>query len=54
MSEETIPGEQVVRDKKTTITYTPQDIEGYDYGGWSIQLPDSSIPETGDKKACFS
>ena len=50
MSEETIPGEQVVRDKKTTITYTPQDIEGYDYGGWSIQLPDSSIPETGDKK----
>lgn len=50
MSEETILGEQVVRDKKTTITYTPQDIEGYDYGGWSIQLPDSSIPETGDKK----
>lgn len=50
ISEETVQGEKVVRDKKTSITYTPQNIDGYDYGGWSIQLPDSSIPETGDKK----
>ncbi|MCI8521399.1 MAG: hypothetical protein HFE51_10215 [Clostridia bacterium] len=50
MSEETVQGEQVVRDKKTTISYTPQDVEGYDYGGWSVQLPDSSIEGTGEEK----
>ncbi|MGN0107031.1 MAG: hypothetical protein ACI4A5_04955 [Hominilimicola sp.] len=49
MSEETIPGEQVVRDKKTIVSYTPQDVDGYDYGGWSVQLPDSSIEGTGEE-----
>lgn len=49
MSEETIPGEQVVRDKKTVVSYTPQDVDGYDYGGWSVQLPDSSIEGTGEE-----
>lgn len=50
MSEETIPGEQVVRDKKTIISYTPQNVDGYDYGGWSVQLPNSDIEGTGDEK----
>lgn len=50
MSEETIPGEQVVRDKKTTISYTPQNVDGYDYGGWSVQLPNSDIEGTGEEK----
>lgn len=49
MSEETIPGEQVVRDKKAIISYTPQKVEGYDYGGWSVQLPNSEIEGTGDE-----
>lgn len=50
MSEETIKGEQVVRDKKTVISYTPKDIDGYDYGGWSVQLPNSDIEGTGEEK----
>lgn len=49
MSEETIPGEQVVSDKKTIVSYMPQDVDGYDYGGWSVQLPDSSIEGTGEE-----
>ncbi len=49
MSEETIQGEQVVRDKKTIISYTQQNVDGYDYGGWSVQLPNSDIEGTGEK-----
>lgn len=50
MSEETIPGGQVVRDKKAIISYTPQNVDGYDYGGWSVQLPNSDIEGTGEEK----
>ncbi len=49
IDESTITGEQVVRDKKTIISYTPQNVDGYDYGGWSVQLPNSDIEGTGEE-----
>jgi hypothetical protein len=50
INEETLTGDKVLYNQKTSVTYTPEDVDGYDYGGWSVQLPDSSIIETGDKK----
>lgn len=50
MSESSIFADTILHGNVANVSYEPEEVGGYDYGGWSIQLPDSSIEQTGDAK----